>query len=40
MRSHGVFVHDDWRVGEKLTLNLGIRYDFEMGMTEALPACR
>jgi Carboxypeptidase regulatory-like domain len=33
--SHGVFVHDDWRVGEKLTLNLGVRYDLELGMTEA-----
>ena len=33
--SHGVFVHDDWRVGEKLTLNLGVRYDLEAGMTEA-----
>jgi Carboxypeptidase regulatory-like domain len=33
--SHGVFVHDDWRVGDKLTLNLGLRYDLEMGMTEA-----
>ena len=30
-----MFVHDDWRVGEKLTLNLGVRYDLEMGMTEA-----
>lgn len=33
--SHGLFVHDDWRIGEKLTLNLGVRYDLEMGMTEA-----
>ena len=33
--SHGFFVHDDWRVGEKLTLNLGVRYDLELGMTEA-----
>ena len=36
VRAHGVFVHDDWRVGEKLTLNLGVRYDLEQGMTEAL----
>ena len=35
VRNHGLFVHDDWRVGEKLTLNLGVRYDLEMGMTEA-----
>ena len=33
--SHGFFAHDDWRVGEKLTLNLGVRYDLELGMTEA-----
>jgi hypothetical protein len=33
--SHGVFVHDDWRVSERLTLNVGVRYDLEMGMTEA-----
>ena len=33
--SHGMFVHDDWRVNDKLTLNLGIRYDLELGMTEA-----
>ena len=33
--SHGFFVHDDWRVGDKLTLNLGVRYDLELGMTEA-----
>ena len=33
--SHGFFVHDDWRVSEQLTLNLGVRYDLELGMTEA-----
>ncbi len=33
--SHGVFVHDDWRVTDKLTLNVGVRYDLEQGMTEA-----
>lgn len=33
--SHGVFVHDDWRVSNRLTLNLGLRYDLEQGMTEA-----
>jgi hypothetical protein len=32
---HGAFVHDDWRVSDRLTLNLGIRYDLERGMTEA-----
>ncbi len=29
------FVHDDWRLGSKLTLNLGLRYDF---ITPALEA--
>jgi hypothetical protein len=33
--SHGMFVHDDWRVSDRLTLNLGVRYDLELGMTEA-----
>jgi Carboxypeptidase regulatory-like domain len=33
--SHGAFVHDDWRVSSKLTLNLGLRYDLELGMTES-----
>ena len=33
--SHGIFVHDDWRVSSKLTLNVGVRYDLELGMTEA-----
>ena len=33
--SHGFFAHDDWRVTDRLTLNLGLRYDLELGMTEA-----
>ncbi len=33
--SHGFFAHDDWRVSDRLTLNLGLRYDLELGMTEA-----
>ncbi len=33
--SHGVFLHDDWRVSDRLTLNLGLRYDLELGMAEA-----
>ena len=32
---HGFFVHDDWRITPKLTLNLGLRYDFETGYTES-----
>ena len=35
VNAHGVFIHDDWRVTDKLTLNLGVRYDLELGMTEA-----
>jgi len=31
---HGMFFQDDWRVSRKLTLNLGLRYDIEQGLTE------
>jgi hypothetical protein len=31
---HGFFVHDDFRVSPKLTLNIGLRYELEMGTTE------
>jgi hypothetical protein len=31
----GIFVQDDWRIGSKVTLNLGVRYEFEMPLTEA-----
>ena len=31
---HGFFVQDDWRVSRKLTLNLGLRFDLEQGLTE------
>src|ERR1051326_2545932 len=31
---HGFFFHDDWRVTPKLTLNLGLRYELEGGLTE------
>ena len=26
----GFFVHDDWKATEKLTLNMGLRYDFDV----------
>ena len=31
---HGFFIQDDWRFSNKLTLNLGLRYDIEQGLTE------
>ena len=31
---HGFFFHDDWRATRRLTLNLGLRYELELGLTE------
>jgi hypothetical protein len=33
---YGFFVHDDFRLNSKLTLNFGMRYEFETGLTSAL----
>jgi hypothetical protein len=32
---HGVFVQDDWRISGRLTLNLGVRYEYEVPTTDA-----
>lgn len=32
---HGFFVQNDWRVSQKLSLNLGLRYELESGLRES-----
>ena len=33
-KTYGFFAHDDWRVNNKLTLNLGLRYEVETPLVE------
>lgn len=35
-RIYGFYLQDDWRLNASLTLNLGLRYDYEGAKTEAL----
>ncbi|MBS1825439.1 MAG: carboxypeptidase regulatory-like domain-containing protein [Acidobacteria bacterium] len=32
--SWGFYIHDDWKVNNKLTLNMGLRWEFENALTE------
>lgn len=33
--TYGIYLQDDWRMGSRLTLNLGVRYEYETALTEA-----
>ncbi|MDX1981462.1 MAG: TonB-dependent receptor, partial [Bryobacteraceae bacterium] len=33
-KSFGIYLQDDWKVSRRLTVNMGIRWDWETGLTE------
>jgi hypothetical protein len=33
-KTYGIFLHDDWRVSNKLTVNMGVRWEVETPLTE------